>query len=289
MSAFERLEAGLLSAIEARDQTSQARPPRRPERRLALGVATGLLAGAAVAVAAFLPTSGPGPAQLLSPQAAVAAAAADLNSDGILEWTDLQGEQVEDPSLPGTTTTRWVDLRTGDSSGVQRQTFVGRAGRPRTALVWTWSVGRTSWLDEGQVSKKTGKRIVRKTVVRRPPIAERYRRTPVDQVRRDLARAAAGKLPIKNAGEIDGVPVVEILDVRREFTRRIWISKEASPRLMRATYRMPLPGGLPGDPTVSELKTLVWKIHPRSPKTLAKIRPAPFDPAKHTVITTYRK
>lgn len=288
MSAFDRLEEGLFSAIEARGGASPAPRPRRRQRRLVLGVATSLFAGFAVALVALLPSSGSGPARLLSPEAAVAAAARELRSDGILEWTDLQGDQVRDPALPGTTTTRWIDLATGDGSGFQRQTFIGRAGQPRTALVRTWSVGRTTWLDEGQVSKKTGKRIVRKTVVKRPPVAERYRRTPVDQVRRDLARAAAGKLPVKNAGEIDGVPVVEILDARKEFTRRIWISKETAPRLLRATYRMPLPDGLPGEPTVSELKTLVWKVHPRSSATLAKVRPAPFDPAQYTVITKYR-
>lgn len=301
MSAFDRLEAGLLAHIEALGDERAAAgagadpvpaPARLRRRGLWLAGATGALAAGAVAIAAVLPSAGPAPARVLSPEQAVAAAAVDLDSDGILEWTDVQGAAVDDPDSPGTRIERWVDLRTADHSEFQSQTVTGPGGRPRSLSASLWNVGRTNWMDEGERSKTTGKRIVRKTVVDRPPAAERFRRTPVDQVRRDLQRAAAGKLPMRDAGEIDGVPVVEIVDERNTFSRRIWISKEASPRLLKGSYTMSCPPKLrcPADVSMtSESETLVWKIHPRTPQYLAKVRPAPFDPAKYTVVTTHRK
>lgn len=301
MSAFERLEAGLLAHV---DTLADNRPavadaeagggaapgqasPRR--RRLWLMGATGSLAAGAVAVAAVLPSSGPAPARVLSPQEAVAAAVVSLDSDGILEWTDVQGDAVQDPTKPGFTVTRWDDLRTHDHSEFHRDVYDHPTRGTKVVLARVWHVGRTSWFDEGQVSKKTGKRIVRKHVVDRPPVEERYLRTPVDRVRKDLARAAAGKLPMRDGGKIDGIATVEILDERKGFSRRIWISKEASPRLLKSRYRVALPDGMRGEATVGESKTLVWKIHPRTPQYLAKVGAPTFDPAKYTVVTTHRK
>ncbi len=302
MSAFERLEAGLLAHVATlRDERpvvdepeagGEARPERARQRRRRfwLGGAMGGLAAGAVAVAAVLPSSGPAPARVLSPQEAVAAAVTNLDSDGILEWTDVQGAAAQDPQKPGFTVTRWIDLRTPtDHSEFHRDVYEHPSMGRKVVSARLWNVGRTNWLDEGQVSKRTGKPIVRKTVVDQPPVADRYQNSPVDRLWKTLARAAEGKLPIRDAGILDGVPVVEVLDKREGFSTRMWISKEASPRLLKSRYRVAPPDGIRGEWTGGETKTLVWKIHPRTPQYLAKVKAPTFDPERYTVITTHRK
>lgn len=310
MSAFDDLETQLVGRIADRAPAAAAHaagsttgPGRAPEpsrRRWWLGAATVGLAGAAIVAAAVLPGGERSPARLLTPEQAVAAVSSNLESDGILEWVDVQGQAAAKPGTgTGTEIARWVDLKTADHSEFQTMTYPGRDGRQTRALVFIWNVGRTNWLDEGERSKTTGKRIVRKTVVDRPPVRPEYFRTPVTQVRRDLARAAAGKIPIEDAGRIDGVPAVRIVDARDTFTRRVWISRERSPRVLRSSFTMACMEKLDGRcrpdmpntvyaPQTSESRTLTWRIHPRTDAWLARVHPPAFDPAKFTVMTTHR-
>lgn len=300
MSAFESLESQLLQRIAERDEVEGRESPRgdsprspRGRGRWTLGVATAGLAATALLLASLLPGGRPSPAGLLSPEQAVAAASDNLESEGVLEWVDFQGVgALRGRKQVGTQISRWTDLKTGDRREVQTSIY----GPTERAVVSTWSIGRTTWLDEGEVSKSDGRRIVRKRVSRQPPGPPEDSLTPVMQLRRDLQRAAEGKLAIQDAGVIDNVPAVLIVDVQEFFTKRTWISRESSPRVLRTEITTVCMRKLEGRcrpdmprtvyaPSVVESRTLRWKIHPRTSEALEKTRVPSFDRKKYEVIS----
>lgn len=291
--ATERREAETL-----RPRTAATRSKRR---LLAIPVALGV-AAAAIALSGALPESAPSPARFLSPEEALAAAASGLETDGILEWTDVQGgEESSLEQTGGDVITRWVDLETGDASEFHDEKYIRRRtpGQPTASV---WNIGRENWLDEGERNKTNGKRVVRHTVVDRPPRTDAEEFTPVKKFQKLLDRALRGDLPYRAAGSIDGVPVVVITDVRKTFTSRSWITRERTPRLVKGAFTMPCPvmdgvkmncsqvsddGSARGGST-GYTKTLTWKIHPRTAEFIAKVHPPAFDPAKYVVITEHR-
>lgn len=308
MSAFDRLESQLLERVAERGERvapasgapRAPRPQRSRRSHWVLGGATVALATAAVLVTGVLPVDDTSPTGLLTPEQAVAAASRDLESDGILEWVDFQGASGDRPggATTGTRIARWIDLETGDRSEFHTMTYSGRSGRPTVSAASLWHLGRTSWLDEGPGRTK-GKQVIEKTVVDRPPVDPEDISTPVTEVREDLRRAAAGKSDVADAGVIDGVPAVRIVDVRRTYTKRVWISRERSPRVLRSSFTSDCMEKLDGRcrpdmpktvyaPMTTESRTLTWRIHPRTEATLAKVHPPAFDPAKYRVVTTHR-
>lgn len=262
------------------------------------------LAVGALVVAGLWPGSAPSPAPVLSPQDAVAAAAASLDHDGILEWSDRQGYSPEKASRQGPTDgwaeiTRWVDLRTGDHSSENTNVLFPPGRGRRESTVYTWSVGRSGWLDEGERSKTAGKRIVRHTIRDHSPSAYAAAHTPLVNLKRSLARAARGELPVENGGTIDGVPVVVITErYGGAFTSRTWVTKERSPRIIRSANTMACmkdtncsnisDDGTPHGASTTTTETLRWTIHPRTDRWLAKVHPPRFDPATYSVVTTHR-
>lgn len=244
---------------------------RRQRRRRTGGAALALGVAGVVGVAAF-PNSQPG-GDLLGPQAAVAQANENLASDGILEWhmrhDHIQGAPVGERESGVTETLIWRDLKTG--SQAQSGAVTSRGERIGDSDVWSSNV-------EALV-RMPGSRKVHVIPVRGQA------RSPLDAAKSVLADPNAEL----REDEFEGQQAVVVRqeskgDSASDFVTETWLTREREPKILLIKTKMICAEGArcdrdPGDgkPTVipSEMRTLTWKIHPRTPDALSRVaRPA---------------
>lgn len=229
----------------------------RPRRRVATLSSVGGVAVAAVCAVLVMVIGAPSGSGLLSPRQAVAAMVQGLDGDGILHW--VREEKVtgaRNPAAwPDKTAEQWVDLANGDSHTITETYRSGAAPERRGE----WIGSGIEW--SGMLVEGEPPTIHRKST---PPA------TVVDEIRATLARADSGEGEIAAAGEHAGHPLVVVTERRGEYTRRVWITREDVPRLVRVEASAS--GSSSSPPVVTTTTTTTWQILPRTPEALADIQ-----------------
>lgn len=229
----------------------------RPRRRVAAWSSVGGVAVAALCAVLVLVIGSPSGNGLLSPRQAVAAVVESLNGDGVLHWVrraDVTG--APDPSTPSATVEQtWTDLASGDSHTI-------RTGQQGSA--------RTSWVEDGREwsalpDTADGSPRVRPL----PRSTDTSLVSVVDEMRMLLDRADRGQAEITSAGERNGAPLVVVTDRTERSTRRVWITRDATPELVRVETTVVSPNA--SEPIVSTSTTEIWQVLPRTPEALADV------------------
>jgi hypothetical protein len=278
---FDRVERQLVGVLE-REQAAVPgqRSPQHTRRRLRWGWAIPAAAVAAGATFLALP-SGSG---LISPAAAVAAASASLEGDGVLHWRAR--------SVPGDGTTpdvfdTWVDIKTGAAKRV-RIAAGEKNGVPFTERTTTWSNANETW-SELPADQRGGAIVVRHQVHRAEGTSAPAP-TPLDMLRDALAKAAAGDAHTAETETPDGVAatVVSLKEPGRET--ELTITREDTPRLIssRISSWSCDPGEscvTPSNDVTSEtFVTEQWSLDARTAASLAQVAPPAFIAPDYTVL-----
>lgn len=236
---------------------------KRPRRRIAALSSVGGVAVAALCTVLVLVIGAPSGSGLLSPRQAVAAVVDSLEGDGILHWV-REGELVESPDdvdRPGTIVEQeWTDLATGNSHLVTTRT--PSDGPPQTRTVWM-----TPDVDWVALSTGASEGPLVRQLPRRPGQPEAL--TAVDDVRSALERAAQGAAEIAPGGDEAGQSLVVVTERREGLVRRIWLTREEQPRVVRSETTVT--GGNSPRPIVTTSTTKTWQILPRTPEALADV------------------
>lgn len=286
---------------------------RRPRRRglPALAAATTM---AAIAVVAFMPGRATHTTDaFLSPEAAVAAASADLERDGILHWSIRPhrlapgaGATTPPPATSGSAAGKgpehWLDLKTHATAVVLPPNAPGASGvHPER----TWYNGRRTYraLWPARPGARDPRPVLVRTVRRRgEAIPEATQTSPIEKLRALLAAAARGDALLADAAPVNGVPVVRVTKRERTDdglkTTRTWMTRESPPRPLRVqeTFKFSRKKLAEVSPRVRRdmltwggIDTTFdgWQLLPRTPENLAKVAPPDFDPAKVRVVTQF--
>lgn len=231
----------------------------RPRRRVATLSSVGGVAVAAVCAVLVMVIGAPSGSGLLSPRQAVAAMVQSLDGDGILHW--VSEEKVSGVRNPAawperTVHEQWLDLSSGDSHTIT-ETYRAGSSAPERRGEWIGSgIEWSAMLTEGEALT-----IHRKST----PLG-----TAVDEIRATLARADNGESEIAAAGEHAGHPLVVVTERRGEYTRRVWITREDVPRLVRVEASGT--GSSSSPPIVTTTTTSTWQILPRTPEALTDVQ-----------------
>lgn len=273
------------------------RDGRNRARRIGLPALTFFTTVAAIAVVAFMPgRASRSTDRFLSPEAAVAAAARNLEEEGILHWkftTSVRpgpdGGAVA-PNVYGFE--EWRDLKTNASYRINPP-----AGGLASMALRSWYNGKRTTIDlHGVLKGSTDPRpVVVRTVRRRgEPIPAGKERTPLDSVRRLLRSAARGKARVSPAPNEHGAPVVRVDRTKTQKVGTVvlstWITRERTPRLLRSTSDF-TPSAYGRGRGATESQTVreftIWELLPRTPSNIAMVEPPEFDPAKYRVTTQF--
>ena len=261
-------------------------------RRIGLPVLAFATTLAAIAVVAFMPgRASRSTDQFLSPEAAVAAASRNLEEEGILHWkfvTRVEGHGETYRSE------EWLDLKTHAVHQIFPLPAPDAKGvGPRR----TWYNGKRTYRVQWPHTAPDGRQIIVRTVRRRGEPIPPPRSTPITQVRRLLRSAARGKARLKRVvGELDGraVPAVAIIRTRHvrdgDLELVTWITREKTPRWIRSVVHFtPNADGRKRGAKASVVRReiTIWRLLPRTPDNIAKVRPPTFDPAKYKVTTQF--
>ncbi len=268
------------SAVAAR----AARRPATPRRSLLLAAAAASLL--LMVAAALMPGRATrGGESFLSPEAAVAAAAAGLDRDGILHWSFSASSTTDGPLID-----EWVDLRTRASFTTYPPQ---RRSAPGFGPTKTWYNGQRTFrslFPTWTFRAPDGRRIVTRTVRRR---GERIliTSTPISQLVDLLASARRGEANLLPAPNEGGVPVVRVEKTTTHeqgtTTETTWMTREAAPRQLRTVNRFqPAAGGRQVTEVI--INVVRWDVLPRTPENVAKVQPPDFDPAKFKVNTQFQ-
>lgn len=280
----------LEAAAEARQPRRRTFGIRRPVFAAGGIVAAGALAAALVFAGAFQGGDG-----LLTPQEAVAAAARDLSSDGVLRLKMVAVDPATGKRLGGARRgyDTWIDLKTGARHDRLLGSPVNKLGG-RTASQ-SWFDGRRSrWAIWGPDPKEPSRRIVMRTIRRSGEAIPDFD-NPILELRERLALGAAGKARVEDAGTIGGRPVAKVTETERfgkegpedpnpqyTETTTTWITRDPVPRLVRTTTAVDGPR-----PFTWSQEAEVWDLRPRSADALSHVNPPAFDPQKYIVRTQY--
>lgn len=255
----------ILPSIEAlvRQRASELVPTPKPRRRLVLASSVGSLAVAACCAVLIMVLGSSSSSGWLSPQRAVAAMADTLDGNGILHWK-WRGDLVETPEQferPGVEVVEaWIDLESGESRRVT--TKIPADGSPLETLR-TWATPDARWTE--MPSASDGARSI-KRFDRHPGGPDPTGDAEVLEV---LDRARRGEATISTGGEDSGVPLVLITYRSEAFTRRLWITRETTPRVVRSTTEVPARRNRPA--ATIESRTETWEVLPRSAANLAQV------------------
>lgn len=236
--------------------------PERPRRRVAALSSVGGVAVAAICAVLVLVIGSPSGGGLLSPRQAVAAVVESLDGDGILHWV-REGNLVESPdqaARPGTIVEEeWTDLATGDSHLVATRT--SSDAQPQTRVTWRTSDARWFSLSPGANTALT---------IQRDHLAQgQGTLTAVDEVRGILQRAEQGLSEIAAGGEDRGRPLVVVTERHDQDTRRVWITRDGDPEVVRSETTSATRNA--AQPIVTTTKTKTWRILPRTPEALSEV------------------
>lgn len=227
----------------------------RPRRRIVALSSAGGVAVAAVCAALVLAIGSPSGGGLLSPRQAVAAVVQSLNGDGILHWVSeekVTGPQGKSPWQERTDNELWLDLSNGDSHTVTKTYYRGTS-QPES---------RTAWVASGVLWDLQG---AGPTIRRAAAVSV----TAIDELRATLERADRGEGEIAEAGEHDGKPVVVVTERRDRTVRRVWVTRDDVPQVLRSEVTVTSRNA--PEPVVLTTTTMTWQILPRTPETLANV------------------
>lgn len=236
----------------------------RPRRRFAALSGVGGIAVAAACAVLFLVIGSPSGNGLISPRQAVAAVVQTLEGNGILYWVrrgdliDVRDPQERRGVLEEQS---WADLSSGDSHTVLRAYPAN--GAPQRPLE-SWVASGRQWA----AANADGNGIPRLHRAPRRPAGAPPVSLP-DDLRAVLARAEQGKAEIAEAGEADSVPLVKVTDRWKDMTLRVWVTREAVPRVARVETTIVTPNAQ--QPIVNTITTVAWRILPRTPEVLADV------------------
>lgn len=223
----------------------------------------GGVAVAAVCAVLVLVIGSPSGSGLLSPRQAVAAVVQSLNGDGILHWVREQkvaGAPSGSAWPDRIDTEQWLDLSNGDSHTV---TTTYRRGVSQPESLTHWVASGIEWEKWDRVPGRGGGEPL---TIRRSTFVGS---TAVDEIRATLERADRGEGEIAEAGEHAGKPLVVVTERLNRAVRRIWITREDVPQLVRSETTRTLRASSP--PIVTTTTTKTWQILPRTPEALADV------------------
>lgn len=233
----------------------------RPRRRIAMASSVGGVAVAAVAAVLVLVLGSPSGGGLLSPRQAVAAVVQTLEGNGILHWVReerVSGTENPDPAAvpERTNTEEWLDLSDGDSHVIAKA-YVRGESEPQVGVRWVES--GIEWEQDGRPGADPP------TIRRTAPVST----TAVDEIRETLIRADRGENEIASAGEHAGHPLVVVTERRSGIVRRVWITREDVPQLVRSETTVTTRTA--AQPVVSSTATRTWQVLPRTAEALAEV------------------
>lgn len=228
----------------------------RPRRRIAMASSVGGVAVAAVAAVLVLVLGSPSGGGLLSPRQAVAAVVQSLESNGILHWVRVTKPGAESPAAwpERTDTEEWLDLSDGDSYVIAKARRRGSA-EPEV---------RVRWVESGLEWEQVGRPGANSPTVRQAGPAGT---TAVDEIRETLVRADRGENEIAAAGEHAGRPLVVVTERRSGIVRRVWITREDLPQLVRSETTITTRNA---EQTITTT-TSTWQVLPRTAELEAEI------------------
>ncbi len=234
----------------------------RPRRRVATASSLGGIAVAAICAVLVLVIGSPSGSGLLSPRQAVAAVAETLGGNGILHWV-RSGDLVASPDQadrPGTLLEEeWTDLATGDSHLVETRT--PSEGEPQKWVRWIAADGEWVALAPDPVGVPR--------IQLKPRFAGQDAATAVEAVRSLLQRAEQGDAEIAAGGEEGGRPLVVVTERREGAARRVWITREEQPQVVRSEIAVDSRNASRAITTTTTTKT--WRVLPRTQKSLAAV------------------
>lgn len=231
----------------------------RPRRRVMTLSTMGGVAVATACAVLVLVIGSPSGSGLLSPRQAVAAVVQTLNGDGVLHWVRVEkvtGAPSGSPWPERSDIEQWLDLSNGNSHTVT-ETYRRGASQPESNARWIASGSEWEAVPGPRGAPLTIRRSMSVDI------------TPVDDLRATLERADRGESEVAEAGGPAGVPLVVVTERRDRVVRRIWITREEIPQLVR--IEAVSTGRDDSQPIVTTATTTSWQVLPRTPEALADV------------------
>lgn len=235
----------------------------RPRRRILALSSVGGVAIATVCAVLVLAIGSPSGSGLLSPRQAVAAVVQSLDGNGVLHWV-TEGDLIASPDQldrPGTVVVdEWTDLATGNLRRVTTQT--PRDGQPKTRTVW--KTPNAYWF---AVPSAANGGLTIKREFGAP--SQQGMLSASDEVRALLQRGEDGMAEIVAGGEDRGRPLVVVTEREGQIVRRVWITRDGDPEVVRSETFVPSQNA--PRPIVTTTTTKTWQILPRTPEALTNV------------------